>query len=40
MFNSIPEFKNNRISGVHTLKKFKGEWKLFGTAIDNIEYLK
>ena len=34
-----PEFKNNRVKGVHTLKKFNGDWKLFSSAIENIEYL-
>jgi len=34
-----PEFKNNRVKGVHTLKKFNGDWKLFSSTVENIEYL-
>ena len=28
---SGPEFKNNRVSGIHVLRKFNGQWKLFDT---------
>jgi hypothetical protein len=33
-----PEFRDNRIKGVHILKKSKGKWKIFKTVPDNIEY--
>jgi PBP1b-binding outer membrane lipoprotein LpoB len=32
-------FKNNRVTGIHTLKKVGNSWKIFGTEIKNIDYL-
>lgn len=36
---SGPEFRNNEIKGVHTLKKRNGAWKVASTQIDKIDYL-
>ncbi len=36
---SGPEFKDNRITAVHTLKKRGDEWKIFATEIEKVEYL-
>ena len=36
---SGPEFRNNRISGKHILKKYKDSWKIFATQTTNVEYL-
>ena len=36
---SGPAFRNNRIEGVHTLKKRNGQWKIAGTEATKIEYL-
>ena len=33
------KFKNNRTTGVHTLKSSGGQWKLFSTEVENVEYL-
>lgn len=35
---SGPEFRNNFISGVHILKKYNGEWKIYDTQIIKIEF--
>lgn len=35
-----PAFQNNRIIGVHTLRKYRGAWKLFSTRADKIMKLK
>jgi hypothetical protein len=34
-----PEFRNNRITGVHTLRKYQGAWKIYSTQALKIEYL-
>lgn len=34
-----PQFRNNRLFGVHTLKKEDGTWKFYDTKILNIDYL-
>ncbi len=34
-----PEFRNNRVDGVHILKKYKGKWKIYDTKTIKIEYL-
>ncbi len=34
-----PEFRNNRIDGIHVLKKYKGKWKIYDTKTIKIEYL-
>jgi hypothetical protein len=34
-----PAFRNNRLEGIHTLKKRAGQWKLFGTETSKIEFL-
>ncbi|MBD3263875.1 MAG: hypothetical protein GF375_02085 [Candidatus Omnitrophica bacterium] len=34
-----PEFRNNKIVGIHTLEKTDGGWKIYSTEIRNIEYL-
>lgn len=36
---SGPEFRNNRVTGVHTLRKYQGAWRLYYTQVLNIEYL-
>lgn len=36
---SGPAFKDNKISGIHTLKKSNGRWKIFATEIKNMEYI-
>lgn len=36
---SGPEFRNNRLIGVHTLKKHQGKWKIYDTKTIKIEYL-
>ena len=33
------DFKDNRLTGVHILKKTEGQWKFFEIEINNIEYL-
>jgi hypothetical protein len=32
-------FRNNRIDGVHVLKKYDGEWKIYETKVIKIEFL-
>lgn len=34
-----PDFRNNRIEGVHTLRKRDGGWKISTTKINKIDYL-
>ncbi len=34
-----PEFRNNRLTGIHQLKKEKGSWKIFNTISEKIDYL-
>ena len=36
---SGPEFRDNQITAVHTLKKRDGKWKISATDIEKIEYL-
>jgi hypothetical protein len=36
---SGPEFRDNRVSGVHVLRKLNGEWKLFDTERIKVDYL-
>jgi hypothetical protein len=33
------EFRNNLLTGVHILKKYNGEWKIYDTQIIKIEFL-
>lgn len=34
-----PEFRNNRVAGVHTLRKFQGTWRIYSTEVGEIEYM-
>jgi hypothetical protein len=34
-----PEFRNNRLVGIHTLRKYQGAWKIYSTQALKIEYL-
>ena len=34
-----PEFRNNKITGVHVLRKSDGAWKIFSSQIKTTEYL-
>ena len=34
-----PTFRDNRIEGVHTLHKTDGEWKIYDTQINKMNYL-
>ncbi len=34
-----PPFRNNRVTGIHTLRKFGEAWKLYGTQVISIDYL-
>ncbi len=36
---SGPEFRNNRVAGIHTLRKYQGAWKVYYTQVLHIEYL-
>jgi hypothetical protein len=36
---SGPEFRNNRLTGIHTLKKHQGKWKIYDSKTIKIEYL-
>jgi len=36
---SGPEFRNNKTTGIHILKKSDGKWKIYGAQIKNIDYL-
>ena len=32
------DFRNNRVVGIHTLRKDAGEWKIYSTQVEKIEY--
>lgn len=34
-----PEFNDNQIEGIHTMKKYNDEWKIYETEVHNIVYL-
>lgn len=34
-----PDFKNNKTTGVHTLKMDDGSWKIFSTEVQDLEFL-
>lgn len=34
-----PDFKNNKTTGVHTLKMDGGSWKIFSTEVQDLEFL-
>ncbi len=34
-----PMFRDNRIEGVHTMRKTDGKWKIYDTKINKMEYL-
>jgi len=34
-----PTFRDNRVEGVHTLRKTNGEWKIYDTQITKMDYL-
>lgn len=34
-----PQFRNNRIEGIHQLKRDGDSWKIYNTSIDNVDYL-
>jgi hypothetical protein len=34
-----PALRDNKIGGVHILKKSDGTWKIYDTQIDSIDYL-
>lgn len=34
-----PEFKNNKATGIHTLKKDGDSWKIYSTEMKDIQYL-
>jgi hypothetical protein len=36
---SGPAYRNNRIEGIHTLKKYQGKWKMYDTQTIKLEYL-
>jgi hypothetical protein len=36
---SGPAFRNNKLTGIHILKKSEGKWKIYNTETKNIEYL-
>jgi len=33
------DFKNNKVTGIHTLKKDSDSWKVYSTEIVNVEFL-
>ena len=35
-----PEFKNNRITGIHNLKFRNGSWKISSTKITSTDYIR
>jgi len=37
---SGPEFQDNELEGIHTLKRSKGEWKILNTEVTNVRFLK
>lgn len=34
-----PEFKNNRATGIHTLKKVGDSWKIYSTEMKDVKFL-
>lgn len=36
---SGPKFKNNKSTGIHTLKKNGDSWKIFSTQMTDVQYL-
>jgi uncharacterized protein YceK len=36
---SGPEFRNNRVTGIHTLRKYQGKWRLYSTEVTKVEFL-
>jgi hypothetical protein len=34
-----PDFKNNRSTGIHTLKKDGDSWKIYSTEMTNVQFL-
>lgn len=34
-----PQFRNNRLVSIHNLKKSNGQWKMFSSQIQKVEYL-
>jgi hypothetical protein len=36
---SGPAFRNNRVAGLHTLRKHRGAWRLYYTQVLQIDYL-
>jgi len=36
---SGPEFRNNRVEGIHNLRKDQGAWKIYSTQVLTIDYL-
>lgn len=36
---SGPEFRNNRFTGVHILRKYNGNWKIYSTESVNVDYV-
>lgn len=34
-----PEFRNNRLTGIHQLKKENGSWKIYNTVTEKADYL-
>ena len=37
---SGPEFQDNEVEGIHTLKRSKGAWKILNTEVTNVRFLK
>ena len=37
---SGPEFQDNEVEGIHTLKRSKGDWKILNTEVTNVRFLK
>ncbi|MDY6771106.1 MAG: hypothetical protein SV186_04075 [Candidatus Nanohaloarchaea archaeon] len=36
---SGPQFRDNRVTAVHTLKRYNGEWRIYTSKTESIEYL-
>jgi hypothetical protein len=36
---SGPEFRDNKITGVHTLRLSKGKWKIYNSVVSTTDYL-
>ena len=36
---SGPAFRNNKVTGIHILRKSDGKWKIYNTETEKIEYL-